>query len=162
MPLQIDFFSLKGPSSGEDVLKYTDTTVVIDGYFRYETELVTKERPVHRFFWRDGEHLFVAITGIRRGKDTSEYWTDEEEGGRICLTPTEIIEMDYEVVETNPTRERYYELHKLMKEEEERYEEIDEELYRQRMRREQTCEWRHSRHLALSGGSASLAIASHS
>lgn len=133
--MQFDFFSLKGPSVKE-MLKWTDRTVVFNGYFRYETELVTKDRPVHRFMHRGDDLLYVAIIGIRRGEDTSEYWTDEEEGGRICLTPTEIIEVEYEVVESNPSKERYYELYKLMRDEEEEYRDLDEECYRERMRRE--------------------------
>ncbi len=134
--MQIEFFSLKGPYCGGEVLKYTDTTVVFDGYFRYETEFVSKERPIHRFFWRDNDMLYVAITAVRRGKDTSEYWTDEEEGGKICLTPTEIIELEYEVLETNPINKRYNELLGLMKEEEEQYKDLNEDFYFARMRRE--------------------------
>ncbi len=138
--MEIEFFSLKGPYT-TNILKYTDTTIVFDGYFRYEDELITKERPVHRFLRRrcnnnDDEILYIAIVGVRRGKDTSEYWSDEEAGGRICLTPTEIIELDYEVVETVETKGRYTELHRHMKEEETHYEELNDELYRLRRQRE--------------------------
>lgn len=133
--MEIDFFSLKGPYT-TNILKYTDTIIVFDGYFCYEDELVTKKRPVHRMFRHNDDMLYVAIVGIRRGKDTSEYWTDEEEGRRICLTPTKIIELEYEVIETITSSKRYEELYVQMKEEEKEYEELNEELYRIRRRRE--------------------------
>jgi hypothetical protein len=133
--MEIEFFSLKGPYTTE-ILNYTDKTITFNGYFRYEDELVTKETPIHRFFHLGRDILYVAIVGVKRGENTSEYWSDEEAGGRICLTPTEIITLEYEVLEKNPTRERYRELYKCMKEEEEKYSELNDELYHARMRRE--------------------------
>ncbi len=41
-------------------------------------------------FWRDNDMFHVAITAIRRRKGTSEYWNNEEEGGKICLTPKKV------------------------------------------------------------------------
>ncbi len=101
-----------------EILEVTDTTIKFNGYFRYEDELVTKERPVHRFFSRSrGTTHFIAITAIRRGQDTSQFGEDEEYG-RICLTPTEIIEVDYHILETITDKERYMDLWMQMREEE--------------------------------------------
>jgi hypothetical protein len=134
--MEIPFFSLKGPSVKE-IINYTDKTITFNGYFRYEDELFTKERHVHRFVYLNNDILYVAIVGVKRGNDTSEYWTDdEEEEMRICLTPTEIITLEYEILEKNPTRERYHELYKYMNEEETNYMDLNEELYKARMKRE--------------------------
>ncbi len=116
--MSFQHMSHTGPYALE-MLDVTNTTIKFNGYFRYEDEIVTKERPVHRFFSRSrGVTHFIAITAIRRGQDTSEYWTDEEEGGRICLTPTEIIEVDYHILETITDKERYMDLWMQMREEE--------------------------------------------
>jgi pyruvate/oxaloacetate carboxyltransferase len=37
---------------------------------------------------------------MKHGVDTSSYWYDEDVGENICLTPTEIIELDIEILAT--------------------------------------------------------------
>ncbi len=123
--------SLMGPYALE-VLEVTDTTIKFNGYFRYDDELVTKERPVHRFFSPSrGVTHFIAITGIKRGLDTSQF-SEDEEYGRICLTPTEIIEVDYHIVETITDKERYMDLCVQVHEEEEKYRELNYNIRRER------------------------------
>lgn len=60
--------------------------------------------------------MLIAIHKKLDLKDTSEYWSDDE-GYRICLFPTKIIELNYTVLETNPTKDRFDELAKETEEE---------------------------------------------
>ncbi len=55
--------------------------------------------------------ILIAIHKKLDLKDTSESWSDDE-GYRICLFPTKIIELRYTPLETNPTNERFDELAK--------------------------------------------------
>lgn len=128
-------YSLKGPYA-QEILEVTDTTITFNGYFRFENELVTKDRPIHRFFYKNKDLCWIAITGVKRGEDTSKSWYDEDVGGHICLTPTEIIEVEYNLLEINPNKERYRDLFVQMKEEDKQYSELNRELYEKRRKRE--------------------------
>ena len=131
-----------GPSVKRFV-KVTETTLIFDGYFRVESTLPTPDHPIRRILHTDNGANLIAITDMKRGDDTSEYWTDEEEG-QICLTPTEIIELTYHVVESSFSSERYYELMFEIMEEEKHVRERNEVAYTARMDQE-IAEWRRKR-----------------
>ncbi len=96
--------SIKSPMTS------TETSCVFDGYFRIESELPTKF-PIRRIFYRGDVASLVQITEIKRGKDTSHCFYDESAEGMICLTPTEIIELQFVVLEANLSSERAHALH---------------------------------------------------
>jgi hypothetical protein len=87
--------SLKGPYINR-LIALTGSKLVFDGYFRIEDEML----PVDRILCLYGRQRewHIRITGCKRGKDTSHHWYDEDVGERICLSPTEIIELTFEVV----------------------------------------------------------------
>ena len=89
--------SLKGPYINR-LIALTESKIVFDGYFRIEDEML----PVDRILWliERKREWHIRITSCKRGKNTSHYWYDEDVGERICLTPTEIIELTFEVVAT--------------------------------------------------------------
>ena len=71
---------------------------MFDGYFRIENEMLPVDRIL--ILWKRKREYHIRITDCKRGKNTSHYWYDEDVGERICLTPTEIIELTFEVVAT--------------------------------------------------------------
>ena len=87
--------SLKGPYINR-LIALTDSKLVFDGYFRIEPEML----PVDRILWliEHKREYHIRITDCKRGKDTSTTWYDEDVGGHICLTPTEIIELTFKVI----------------------------------------------------------------
>ena len=87
--------SLKGPYLRR-LIALTPTKLVFDGYFRIEPELLPIDRIICIMARKREYH--IRIKGVRRGTDTSSYWYDEDVGENICLTPTEIIEMDIEIL----------------------------------------------------------------
>ena len=96
-----------GPGIKEWIAQ-TPTTYVFDGYFRIEPELPT-HFPLRRLMYNDTDAALIQITGIQRGNNTSTYFYDSEEKGMICLTPTELIELTYVVLESGLTEEQYRE-----------------------------------------------------
>jgi hypothetical protein len=133
-----------GPSIKKPI-HYTDSTIVFDGYFRVEDDLPTKF-PIRRIFYRYDTHAYhlIQITGIKRGENTSHYFYDESEQGMICLTPTEIIELTYVVLESDLTSEKAHELNADIWLEEKALRAANEELYNERMDR-QIAEWKRNR-----------------
>ncbi len=129
------FFQLIGPYFG-NTLQVTEKCIVFDGYFRYESELLQEDRPVHRLMDFQGHTYLLAFIGKRTGKNTSVYWDDEEEGGKICLSPTEIIELDYRVVEKDPPKERWEQIMRMIHEEDKHLREVNLEIHGQRVERE--------------------------
>lgn len=101
-------FELRGPYFC-DLLAVTPTHITFDGYFRYDAELFSEERPIHRFMEFQGHTYLLAFTHKRRLEDTSTI-DIEEEGGGICLSPTEVMEVRYRVVEKDPPNERWSEI----------------------------------------------------
>lgn len=89
-------------------------------------------------------HYLIQITDIKRGKNTSHYFYDEGEQGMICLTPTEIIELTYVVLEADLSSEKAHELNVEIWVEEKALQAANEELYEQRMDRE-VAKWKSSR-----------------
>ena len=80
------------------LITLTPTKLVFDGYFRIEPELLPVERVICLIGRKREYH--IRIKGLARGTNTSSYWYDEDVGEHICLTPTEIIELDIEIVAT--------------------------------------------------------------
>lgn len=132
-----------GPSI-KTMLVHTETTLTFDGYFRVETELPTSDRPIRRILNYRGESYLIAITGMKRGPNTSVYFEDPFEGGNICLTPTEIIEIEYHVLEAKIPSSRYYDVLFAICEEEKALRETNETLHFARMD-EEIAERRKSR-----------------
>jgi hypothetical protein len=128
-------FQLKGPHFKE-LLKVTEETISFDGYFRYEPEMFRVDRPIYRLLYFHEHLYYVAFTEKRVGKDTSCYWEDEEAGGSICLTPTELIELRYHVVEKDPSHERMRELIDHIEQQDTLLRDENGELYNQRQKRE--------------------------
>ncbi len=133
-----------GPSVKKPI-QYTDSTIIFDGYFRVENELPTKF-PIRRIFYRydNNMHYLIQITDIKRGENTSHYFYDEGEQGMICLTPTEIIELTYVVLESDLTSEKAHELNAEIWLEEKSLRDANEALYNERMDR-QIAEWKRNR-----------------
>lgn len=89
--------SLKGPYI-HHLIALTGSKLMFDGYFRIENEML----PVDRILYLIGRkrEWHIRITGCKRGEGTSTPWYDEEVGEHICLTPSEIIELTFDVVAT--------------------------------------------------------------
>jgi|LauGreDrversion4_2_1035121.scaffolds.fasta_scaffold501201_2 hypothetical protein len=136
MNISFDYVFPTGPSIS-NVLHYTPTNLVFNGYFRVESELPTSDRPIHRILYIENGFALIAITALKRGEDTSEYWTDEEEG-QICLTPTEIIELTYHVLEFPLSSKRYNEVLEQIMEEEKDVRKRNEDAYNARREKEMT------------------------
>jgi hypothetical protein len=128
-------FQLNGPSFKE-LLKVTEETIVFDGYFRYEPEMFRVDRPIYRLLYFHNHVYYIAFTEKRVGKDTSCYWDDEEACGKICLTPTELIELRYHVVEKDPSQDRMSELIDQIKKQEDLLRDENGELCSQRQKKE--------------------------
>ena len=128
-------FDLKGPYFRR-IISVTPTQIAFDGYFRYEPEVFTKEKPVRRFMDFQGHAYVLGFTAKRTGEDTSSYFDDEDAGGAICLSPTEIIELDYVVLEKDPPQERWPEIITAIRKENEEWEEASYAAYDRRRQRE--------------------------
>lgn len=89
---------------------------VFDGNFHLHPNVFRPDRPVRILMGFRRHVMLIAIHKKLDLKDTSEYWSDDE-GYRICLFPTKIIELNYTVLETNPTKDRFDELAKETEEE---------------------------------------------
>jgi hypothetical protein len=99
------------------IIDVTERTIVFDGSFRIDAA-VFQRHAVHRLFHFQGHDYYVEILGKKTGETTSNYWYDEGEQGYICLSPTEIIELEYRVLEKDMSKERMYDLIQLIHEEE--------------------------------------------
>ncbi len=124
-------------------LASTETSCVFDGYFRIESELPTKF-PIRRIFYKGDVASLVQITDIRRGENTSHYFYDEGAEGMICLTPTEIIELQLVVLEANLSSERAHALHADIWVEEKELRAANEACHTARMEKEH-AEWKRNR-----------------
>jgi hypothetical protein len=86
------------------VLALSDTSMTFDGHFydaqndRMFPECILYRTDTHQRF-------HIEITSYKEIEDTSEAWTDEEEGGRICLFPTHIITVTWRVIAELHTKE---------------------------------------------------------
>lgn len=103
------YIDSEGPFFGRTI-SVTDTTIVFDGYFHYDSELFSEDKPICRFIKFQGHTYVLGFTAKRTGEDTSSYFKDEDTGFDICLTPTEILELDYQVLEKDPQKERWPEI----------------------------------------------------
>jgi hypothetical protein len=84
------------------LIKHEQNTILFDGYFRLEDATM----PVRRILYIHKELFLVEILEKKTIKDTSEYGEyDEELGGRICLTPTDLIELRYKLIQHIKTNE---------------------------------------------------------
>jgi hypothetical protein len=81
----------------QEVKNLTEHSITFNGHF-YDAK---NERmyPEYILWHRKNKKSFhIEITEYIAGEDTSEYWTDEEEGGKICCFPTEIITLRWRVI----------------------------------------------------------------
>ncbi len=92
-----------------NLFKFTQSTIVFDGYFYLEPELFSEETPVKRIIGVYDQYYYIAITKRESLENTSKYF-DDEEHGRICLFPTEIIRLTYRLLERIPSHERVNQL----------------------------------------------------
>jgi len=98
------------------VLLHKKGRFVFDGNFYMHPSLFRPDRPI-KVLMGFRRHIFlIAIHKKLDLKDTSDSWSDDE-GYRICLFPTKIIELNYAVLEMNPSKERFDELAKETEEE---------------------------------------------
>jgi hypothetical protein len=86
------------------VLSLTDCSMTFDGSF-YDAMngIMFPECVIHR---NDTKQFFhVELTSYKQHEDTSEYWTDDEEG-RICLFPSHVITVTWRILkEIQPSEE---------------------------------------------------------
>ena len=88
-------------------IAHTDTSITFDGYFYLEPAVFREDRPVKRLLYFQKHMYYIAIHKKTVGSDTSVYSPDEEYEGGICFFPTEITELHYTVLETDPPKERF-------------------------------------------------------
>lgn len=70
-------------------------TIVFDGYFRLEEGVF----PIYRIMLVYDKYFLVQLLSKKVLEDTSKYGEyDEELGGRICFTPTELIELEVKLL----------------------------------------------------------------
>jgi hypothetical protein len=92
------------------VLDLSDTSMTFDGSFysaqndRMFPECILYRTDTH-------QHFHIEITLYKEHEDTSEYWSDEEEGGRICLFPSHVISVTWRVIAELHTKEEIRALH---------------------------------------------------
>ena len=85
-----------------DLKKHENNIILFDGYFRLEDETM----PVRRIVFMHKEPFLIEITEKKTIQDTSQYGEyDEELGGRICLTPTDLIVLHYKLIQHIKTNE---------------------------------------------------------
>jgi hypothetical protein len=86
------------------VLDLSDTSMTFNGSFysaqygRMFPEWILYRTDTH-------QHFHIALTSYKEHEDTSEFWSDEEEGGRICLSPTHVITVTWRVIATLQTNQ---------------------------------------------------------
>lgn len=129
-------FSAMRPCFFGRTIDVTSTQITFDGYFHYEAELFSKENPVRRFVKFQGHTYVLGFTAKREGEDTSGYFYDEELGAKICLTPMAIIELDYVVIEKDPTQDLWPAIIASILRQNDRLDEANKQLIRERMERE--------------------------
>lgn len=86
------------------ILEFSDTYLKFDGHFRIPQKFL----PIRHILELDDRNLLVRITKTEEFENTSTYFYDEEEQGKICLSPSAIIRLDYEIIRELKTKEEYY------------------------------------------------------
>jgi hypothetical protein len=115
------------------LMKHENNTILFDGYFRLEDATM----PVRRILFIHREPFLVELTEKKTIKDTSQYGEyDEELGGRICLTPTDLIELKYRLIQHIKTKEEFDLIEKEIIAEEDGVYERNERLIKEREKRE--------------------------
>ena len=92
------------------VISHTKGKMVFDGYFYLHPGVFRPDRPVKMPMMYKRHFLLISVHKKVDVEDTSEYWSDDDVGGRICLFPTKRIELHYNLLEINPSKERIGEI----------------------------------------------------
>jgi hypothetical protein len=78
------------------VLDLSDTSMTFNGsFYEAQNDRMFPECILYRHDTR--QHFHIEITSYKEHEDTSEYWTDEEDG-RICLFPSHVITVTWRVI----------------------------------------------------------------
>ena len=86
------------------VLDLSDTSMTFDGsFYDAQNDRMFPECILYRYDTHQRFH--IEITSYKEHEDTSEYWTDEEEEGRICLFPSYVITVTWRVIAEIHTNE---------------------------------------------------------
>jgi hypothetical protein len=130
-------WQVKNPHIKELIL-FDKHKIVFDGYFRLEEGVF----PVHRVVYINGKWFLVKLLSKKVVEDTSKYGEyDEELGGRICLTPTELIELEIKVLGHITSDEEYKKLEAKIIEKEDSILKLNQEL-KEKREQEEYKEWR--------------------
>lgn len=86
------------------LLEFSDTHLKFDGHFRIPEKFL----PVRHILEIGDRNLLVRITKKEELQNTSVPFYDEGEQGMICLSPSAIIRLEYEVIRRLKTEEEYW------------------------------------------------------
>lgn len=112
--------------------------IIFDGYFRLEEGVF----PVHRIMCIHDKYFLVKLLSKKVLEDTSKYGEyDEEVGGRICFTPTELLELEIKLLKEIDSSEEYSKMEATIIEKEEGIRKLNLEL-REKREKEEYKEWR--------------------
>ncbi len=125
-------YEVKNPHIKE-LKKHENNLLVFDGYFRLEDATM----PVRRILVIHNEPFLIEILEKKTIEDTSQYGEyDEELGGHICLTCTDLIELRYRLIQHIKNKEEYELIEKEIIAEEDAVYERNQRLRDEREKRE--------------------------
>lgn len=91
----------------KDIKYHENGTIVINGHFYLEDATM----PVRRIMCIGNDMYLTEITCKKTLEDTSKYGIyDEDIGGRICLTPMNLIEIQYKIIKVIVNMNEFYRL----------------------------------------------------
>lgn len=122
----------------KDLILFDKHKIVFDGYFRLEEGVF----PVNRIVYINGKWFIIKILSKKVVKDTSKYGEyDEELGGRVCLTPTEVLELEIKLLGHITSEEELKKLEAKIIEKEDSILKLNQEL-KEKREEEEYNEWR--------------------
>jgi hypothetical protein len=122
----------------KELILFDKHTIVFDGYFRLEEGVF----PVHRIVYINGKWFLVKLLSKKVVEDTSKYGEyDEELGGRICLTPTELLELEIKLLGHITSVEELKKLEAKIIEKEDSIRKLNQEL-KEKREKDEYNEWR--------------------
>jgi hypothetical protein len=78
----------------QKLIKHENNTIIFDGHFYLEDEVM----PIKRIMYVNDTLSLVEITSKKTMDNTSSYFYDEDVGQNICLFPTNVIEIQYNIL----------------------------------------------------------------